>query len=372
MSKKSVFSIIIIIIGLIISWSWIQHPKQPLRIGFVADLGSELGTAGRDGSLLAVEEINSNGGIHGHQVELVMQNNGNDQQQAWDAVQKLIDQDVLAIVGHMTSEMSYSTHELVDQAGIVMISPTNSTDLLSHHDDNFLRVYPAASAVTGKLARYALRRDLKRFAILYDQSNHAYSASWSDSFKKDFTALGGQVNEVIPFDGKNLQTSFLALAKQINDACVDGVLILAKPMDTAMISQQFNKLGCNIRLFATEWSASPTLYSFGGKTVEDLIIIQTYLPEALDPKSLLFKERLHNRFNRQASFASAHAYDTTRMLLAALERNEDRAELKHTLLSFGAFEGVQSPIILDENGDAERIFFIRQITDGKISMLAQL
>lgn len=373
MVMKKIFCFVsLLAVFAIVFLGWVNHKGHPVRIGFVADLSTDLGSSGRNGSQLAVEEINENGGIDGHPVELVVENNSGNHQSAWEAVQKLIDQDVVAIIGHMTSEMSYSTHDLIEKAGIFMLSPTNSTDMLTDMDDHFLRIYPAASMVTGKLSRYVFQRDIKNFAILYDQTNYAYSKSWSGAFQKDLQALGGKVEELIPFDGSNLQTGFLTLAKQIQDAGVDGVLVLARPMHTALICQQFNKINSKARLFATEWSYSPTLLSFGGDAVSDLSIVQTYLPEAIDPKSLDLKDRLQRGYNQEAWFAPAHAYDATRMLIAALKRNEDRRDLKKTLLSLGAFAGVQSPIHLNNSGDAERIYFIRKLSDGKVTLTAQI
>jgi len=372
MSKKTLNLVSLGLIFLVAALVWLGHDTRPIRIGFIADFDSELGVAGRNGTLLAIEEVNAAGGINGRQVELLSQNSRGDKQLAWRGVETLIAEEVHAIVGHMTSEMSYSTHDLLNRSDVIMISPTTATDLLSDQDDNFLRIYPTVATTSAKMAHYVFRRGVERFAILYDQTNYAFSKNWVDSFSRDLAALGGSVEEVVPFNGRSLQSSYLGLVKQVNEASVDGVLIVANPLSTALISQQFAKVSSKAHLYATEWSYSPSLLTYGGGNIQDLTLIQTYLPEAMDPRSVAVKEKLQEKFKQEAWFGSVHAYDATRLLLAALQRNDQGSALKKTLLDFGVFEGVQSPIKVDAMGDADRISFVRKISEGKVLQVAQL
>lgn len=48
--------------------------KEPIKIGFIAGMtgpSSELGVTGRQGAMIAVDEVNAAGGVKGRKVEIV-------------------------------------------------------------------------------------------------------------------------------------------------------------------------------------------------------------------------------------------------------------------------------------------------------------
>ncbi len=60
-----------------------QREKPPFKIGFVGGLTgrySDLGVSGRNGAMLAVEEINENGGIRGRKILLIAKDDRQDEQ----------------------------------------------------------------------------------------------------------------------------------------------------------------------------------------------------------------------------------------------------------------------------------------------------
>ena len=357
------------------AYSLVTH-HAPIRVGFVSTLtkgGLQLGPAGLNGATLAVEEINKAGGIDGHLVELLVEDDGDDHDKAWNAVSRLIDAGSVAIIGHMTSEMSFTTSQLINEKKVLMLSPTTATEHLSAQGDYFLRIYPSASVGAQKVVDYAIdQKELVRLAVIFDRSNFAFTESWKDCFVDQVTRRGRQVGAVIPFDSGHLTNGFSPLVQQIVDAHVDGVLILANPQDTAMLCQQFAKLERKLELFASEWSYSPNLYQYGGESVEDLNLFRTYLADADDFESNEFSKRYSSRFGEKPWFAAVHSYDAMHYLFSALQRDGNVANLKQTLINYGAYQGVQSSIKLDRNGDADRIHYVRRLKGGKSELVAQI
>ena len=96
-----------------------EQQKSSLTIGFVGGLSgrvADLGVSGRDGAILAVEEINAAGGIAGAPVTLLIRDDGQDAQKLTQAVQGLIDDGVTGIVGPMTSSMAVVAAPLVKRS----------------------------------------------------------------------------------------------------------------------------------------------------------------------------------------------------------------------------------------------------------------
>lgn len=97
------------IIGLSIAVLLGCEPPEPIRIGFVGGTSgrvADLGIAGRDAVLLAVELRNQSGGVAGRKVKLLIKDDQQSPEVARRAVRDLIEQGVVAIVGPMTSAMA--------------------------------------------------------------------------------------------------------------------------------------------------------------------------------------------------------------------------------------------------------------------------
>jgi len=132
-------------------------PKSdPIRIGFVGGSSgrvADLGISGRDGAILAVEQQNLAGGINGREIRLIIRDDQHNPETAAKVDNELIDEGVLAIIGHMTSDMSMVGVKVANERGVLMLSPTTATDELSGMDDNFFRINASISVLSRQLAR---------------------------------------------------------------------------------------------------------------------------------------------------------------------------------------------------------------------------
>ncbi len=153
--------------------------KPPVKLGFVGGLTgtlSDFGIAGRNGVILAVAEANKRGGINGRQVVLITRDDKNDPEVARAVDRELIEEGVVAIIGHMTSTMTMAAVPLINSQKIVLISPTASTDDLTGIDDYFFRTRLPTRSETDHISEYLTAKiELKRVAVVYDISNKAFS-----------------------------------------------------------------------------------------------------------------------------------------------------------------------------------------------------
>lgn len=350
--------------------------SEPVRIGYVACLSgrnAELGREGLKGVQFAIEEINRAGGIGGQEVELVVADNQDNPETAWKAVNALLAADVDAIVGHMLSEMSVTTLQRIEEAGVVMVSPTSASHLLSQKDDPFLRIYPDAREVGEKVADYARNQlQLERLAVIYDRSNYAFCNDAKQAFRGLFEKQDGEVVSEVPFNGQDMEMSYAGIVAQVVRSGAQGVFILANPGDTALLCQQVAKQQPGLELFASEWSHSPRLHQLSGFTSDKLYMFQTVDEQDTSAAYRSFSRNFQERFGKPPWFASLHGFDATRLVLSGLERNRDPRKLKQTLLGLGTFHGVQSMITLDKYGDVERSHFVQKVTALHDTLVAML
>ncbi len=345
--------------------------SSPLRIGYVGGLTGRvagLGVAGRDGVLLAVEEVNRAGGIAGRQLEVLVRDDRQDAETAKKLAEELAAGDAVAIIGPMTSSVAAAMHPVINARQILMISPTVTSNRFNDQDDYFFRVTMPLRVNAGKLAEHALRHGLKNFAVSVDTANAAYTEDWLESFRRPFEAGGGRIVHVERFTSGR-EGGLFPLAERMLAAKPDALLLLSGAMDTALIAQQVRKLGSGVALFSSEWANTSDVINFGGKAVEEMSSFVTYNPASRASRHRAFMENFERRFGYQPSFAAVLAYEAATGLFAAMERNPQRAGLKEALLGVGSFAGLQGDVRLNRFGDPERETFLAVIRDGRFATL---
>jgi branched-chain amino acid transport system substrate-binding protein len=164
--------------------------REVIQIGFIGGVSgrvADLGIGGRNGVTLAVEMRNKSGGVAGRQIELISEDDQQDPGAARAAVGRLIERKVVAIVGPMTSAMAVAAVPLVNEARVLMISPTVTAKALAGLDDYFFRVIDSTTEYARKSADFHLTRQRsRRVAVAYDLLNQAYTESWLEDYKKTF------------------------------------------------------------------------------------------------------------------------------------------------------------------------------------------
>ena len=344
---------------------------EPLKIGFVGSLTGRyagLAVAGRDGVLLAVEEVNRAGGVNGRTVEVIIRDNRHDPATAQQNFRELKDAGVVAVIGPMTSKMGVVLQPLADQLELVLISPTVSTDSLSDRDDWFFRLNPPLTSNATKLAEYLKRSGLNKISVCCDQANASYSLNWLAALTKAYTGLGGRiVAEELYQSGA--EVGFLKMAERLLAGGPEAVVFITGAMDTALLAQQVRKLGSQVPLFATEWAFTSDVIDFGGQRVEGLRAFVTYNGDSQSPRHLAFKASFEQRFGYRPSSAAVLAYESVGYLSTALRHNQRPEALQQTLQEIDRFTGLLGEIRFNRQGDPQRQTFLTTIRDGRFTVL---
>jgi branched-chain amino acid transport system substrate-binding protein len=342
-------------------------PKPPVRIGFMGgltDRGSDVGEGGRNGLMLAVEQRNQSGGIQGRQIELVVQDDGQNPAQAATAIQSLVDARVDAIVGPFTSAMAAVAVPVVTQARVVTVSPTVTGADFVGKDDFLFRINASVGDNGSTYAKAMYQRGIRNVAAVYDLRNRSFTETWLKAYTDAFVALGGKVVTTVPFESHK-DPVFGDLIRQAATAKPDSLLFIATAVDTARLAQQARKMDTKIPLVTAEWAASESLLELGGQAVEGMLVLQAYNKEDTSERFRNFLEAYQKRFQRPPGYSAVNAYDAATVLLDAMARKSGDDDLKTALIQRGPFEGLQQPIRFDKNGDTNRVMFFTEIRSGR-------
>ena len=347
-------------------------PEPPILLGFVGGLSgrvADLGISGRNGAILAVEDINNAGGVHKRKVKLLVMDDKQDGKTAEQAVKDLIDNGVVAIIGHMTSSMSMQTVPIINEKKIIMMSPTTTTTFLSKKDDYFYRVSNTTESYATKMARYLFDTLKSRnVAVVYDLRNKAYTESWLNDFRSEFERAGGRIAAAVTFHSGPDEHLFDVVQQALAPE-IDAMVISASALDTAMLCQQVRKMGKDIIITAAEWAATEKLLELGGAAVEGVIVSQFFDRNSSDPEYLKFRQKYKKRFGNEPGFASVNSYDAVNAVLAAMKKQPAGRLLKKSIQQSSEYKGVQGPVRIDQFGDADRKAFLTVVSNGEFVVI---
>jgi branched-chain amino acid transport system substrate-binding protein len=343
--------------------------KRPVSIGFLGGLtgpASDLGVAGRDGVQLAIEQANAAGGLNGQPIGLV---EVDDRQQADSmpvAAQRMQAEEVAAVIGPMTSSMAAHWIPLANQAGLLTVSPTVTSTDFSGQDDHFFRVCSTTRDYASISAEHHVRQGgWKRYAVVRDDSNAAYTRSWAEHFA---TALNGLGAEVVHQQVYRLGSQSESLAPFLQMALAykpDALVVVANAIDTANIAQLLRKENKTLPMLSAEWAATEQLIELGGRAVQGLHVAQYFDRQGQQPVFVAFRQAFMARYGRQPGFAEVGAFDATSVVLQAIRQRQGNETLRDAVRRIRPFDGLQQSIVFDNYGDASRKLYITRIENGR-------
>lgn len=339
-----------------------------LTVGFLGPLTgrtSDLGVDGRDGALLAVEDRNAAGGVRGERVVLLAADASQDAKIGRAAFESMVASGVLAVVGPMTSSVCETIVPLADGAGVLLVSPTVSSDAFSGKDDMLLRVMPDTRTFGEGLAELLAEHiGARTVAIILDEGNAAYSRAVADRTMESLAGSASRVTTLVAFDSRS-QPDLAVAAGRAAAARPEAVLIIASALDTASLAGQLRDVLPDADIVASQWAATNQVIESGGQHIEGAYFHDLFDPDSTEPAYLSFRDRFVERFGREPSFAAINAYDAMSIVLDGLQRSDDPTELKATILGRVPYPGLQTELGFDATGDVARRMFVLVIRDGR-------
>ena len=324
------------------------------------------------GVTLAVQEINEAGGVLGNDVVQIDSDSGDTSSNiAQQSVDTLLSQNVDAIVGAASSSVSLSVIDKIVGAGVVQVSPANtSTAFTTYEDDGFYWRTAPSDVLQGRVLGDAVLADgYQNVAILALQD--AYGETLAEQATTAIEDGGGTVVFSEFYDPK--ATDFSALLDEAASTNPDAVILIAFDETKTIIPQAASRnFGPqDVPYFFVDGNLANYSEDFDAGTLTGT---KGTLPgaEATDE----FRQRLQDAYGELTEFAYAgESYDATILVaLAAVAAEDDSgaglASQKQALSTEGTvctsfaecvelleagedidYDGVSGKIEFDGNGD---------------------
>ena len=322
----------------------------------------------RDGALLAVEEINQNGGIRGHPLNLLVRNDKGSHQGIEKADLDLIRHGVVAIIGHRNSHDTLLAYPIVTRRGVLLLGAACASSRLTGIDDLFIRTTFINDNLGSKIAGYFKRKGITKILCIVDRSNEAFTL---DLFQKlqDHPGL-----TFYPFFiNTKIDSTYPETAKLAIMSSPQAILLITGPAVTAFLAQKLKSSGCTAELFATTWAQTQDLYQYGGTSVLGMKIFTFVRPQSTYLPFRAFIKKV-KKMKLTPNIRNALGYEAVKLIgkgLKKAKRPTSKA-LKNVLVN-GNFEGVISPLKLDKFGDPHRPLWVLELrTGGKMATVEAL
>lgn len=347
--------------------------NEPIKVGYAGELTgkrSKIGVDVRNGVQLAIEEINASGGINGRQLGLLIEDDKGDPETARQVDEKLVNEDVVAIIGHITSGQTAAVFEQMNDAKTVLLSATASSSQFSDKADYFFRVPHTTDAQGIALANYIYDTlNLNQVSGVYDVSNKAFSEVLWEAFVSKYEELGGKVIQAFTFNGS--ETDLELFTQEVMVTNPSALLIISSDVDTALMAQYIRlQSGTQPVLISSSWASTKELLAKGGQAVEALSIVAVYDSDNPNPAFQEFVQKFTKRFDREPDFGAAYGYEAVQVLAEALKQTGGEAEgLPEALTTIKEFPAIQGNITLNEYGDVERDVYMMVVEDGQFKLV---
>lgn len=346
-----------------------------VRIGEAAPVtgpASYLGKDTENGARLAVEEINRGAlVIGGRRITLVFdaQDDAGDPRQATQVAQKLVDDKVVAVVGHMQSGSTIPASRIYHDAGIVQVSPSATNPAYTRQ--GFATAYRvvATDAQQGPtLADYAAHTLRVKSVAIVDDST-AYGQGLAVEFEQRAKADGIRV---LSHDAStDKAVDFRAILTRIKGEKPDAIMYGGLDGTGGPFVKQARQLGMAVKVLAGDGLCADDLAKLAGEAADDVICSIAGAPLMKMAGGPAFVQRYQARFGHPPVLNAPFAYDAVGIIVDAMKRVQS-TEPARILAAMPAtrYQGVLGETQFDAKGDLRHgVISLYRYVGGKQSLL---
>jgi branched-chain amino acid transport system substrate-binding protein len=341
-------------------------PNDPIHIAYafvVSGENASLGTDTKYGVELAIDD--KGGKLLGHPIKLSGQDSGCNAEGGQTAGTKIAaDKTIVAVVGTNCSSEARAAMPIISQAGLSMVSPSNTAPDLTDPAKRIPGYFRTAhnDKVQGAVAAEFVFKQLKltKAATIHDGS--IYAKGLAEVFAENFKKLGGTITaaEAVNVGDKDMKPVLTRIAAGKPDLIYYPIFIA----EGGFIASQIRDVPGmeKVVMMGADGIFSPDFLKAGGKNTIGMFWSSPNFA-AFGSGYQTLVEKYLKKYNLKGTLAPfhAHAYDAANMIFAAIEKatvkdpdgtlHVQKQALRDALQATKDFPGVTGKLTCDANGD---------------------
>lgn len=362
----SVLFLAVILVGsLFLMNSCTKKEPETIKIGAILPLtgpAAFYGEWGMKGIQLAVDEINSEGGINGKKMEIVFGDSKNEPKEGVSWMNKFVSEKIPLVVSAMTG-VSFSIMPIAERHNTILFMTIVTHPEAANRSQLAFRHYVNKGKAAQKMAKFARKTlKLKKIALLY--INDEGGLGEKNSFRSEFEELGGEVvfEESFEKTETDLRNHLLKIARYKPEA----LYISGYGKVYGLALKQKHELKLPFKILASYEPLYKTTRELAGSALEGVIFTSPLFEEE-NINSKKFIDAYLNKYGVRPELDAAFGYDVINLIALAIKNGGYNSEgIKNALLNIKDFQGAVGNINILPNGDTEIPIVIRSIEKGSI------
>jgi branched-chain amino acid transport system substrate-binding protein len=356
-----------------------QAPKAPYVVGAIFSVtgdNSPLGEPEKNSALLLQEQVNKKGGIDGHPVRILVEDDAGQETNAVNAANKLLAREkAIAIVGPSLSGTTLAIVPIMEAKQVPLISCAASVRIVEPADARrwIFKTPQSDRHAIERIGSFLKHRGVQRVAFI--NVSNAYGTSGLDQAKAILPKMGIQVVATESFAPDD--TDMTPQLTRIKASQAKALICWGTNPGPARVTRNAAQLRLGMPILQSHGVANQAFVDLAGPAANGVIlpagrlIVVGQIPKK-DPQYGVLREYAglyKAKYHKDPNTFGGHAWDALNLLFDALKAvGPDRAKIRSYIENrkhFVGTGGVFNFSAQDHNGLTKEAFVMVKIENGK-------
>lgn len=293
------------------------------KIGGMGPLTGDAASYGisvKQGSQIAVDEINAAGGVNGKKLELIFEDDACDEEKSISAYNKVMDEGVTAIVGAVTSACSIAVSGESVKDGILQITPSGSAQECTQNPNAF-RICFTDPLQGQTMAKYIAEQGFKNVAIIYNAGD-PYSSGVAEAFVAEAANQGLTIAAQEAYNTGDVD--FKTQLTKIKGTNAECIFLPMYYSDVAAITEQAVTVGVSLPYFGSDgWDGIIDQLNGDTSNIEGSTFLTPFVATDESENIKSFVDAYKKAYSASPDQFAADGYDAVYAIKAAIEECGD-------------------------------------------------
>jgi branched-chain amino acid transport system substrate-binding protein len=304
----------------------------------------------KQGLTMAAEEINKKGGVFGKNLKLIIEDDQNTANIAVNSVNKLLSQDIVALIGPHRSSNAMAVQQTVLRNKIPFLTGATSPKLVTLNNPYIFRIRASDTLVAKVAAKYAVNElKAKKIGVFFNNDEFGVGA------KEIIEAYLKSVKIPVICEGHNTGDKDLTgQIMKMKNSGIECLLVWSHDPESALAARQVKELSLDVPLVgAPGYAMSAVLDLIDTNISNGIITVTDFVPNNPNPKVKAFVKKFKTKYNVTPELYAASYYDALYVLADAIKRakSTDREAIRKALMATKNFKGVMSTLTANRKGE---------------------
>ena len=362
--------------------SWAKAASgTPYTIGAIFSVtgdASSLGVPEKNTAAMLESAINAAGGVKGHPVRIVIEDDRGDPAEALNAAKRLVERDkVLAIVGPTRTGTTLAIKDYMTQAKVPLISCAAGVKIVEPLSPWVFKTPQSDRMAVERIISYLKSKKISRVGTISD--NTSFGQGGLDELRKFLPKAKITIVDSEEYGPKD--PSMESQIIKLRASKPQAVICWGTPPGPAIVAKNMRQLALKVPLICSHGVANDTFLRLAGTAANGVVLpagrllVYDQIPATHPQRKVLmdYAARYRKTYGQAPDTFGGHAWDAVFLVTGALaktgpDRAKLRAQLEHTK-GFVGTGGIFTFSAADHNGLTPGAFEMVQVVDGKWKLL---